>query len=146
MAEGDTLPSSASFGIICSQSRVNQATGNPEPPAFRLKKGHAYVSGGWLELCGSNTADQVEEFCDQLKSAGFKITKNYRIAKLLVEETISEIEALHNQTLEFIHHPDDSYNCHSGMHGTNGFGVLIEEDLAELASTLRIESDNNQEP
>lgn len=141
MAEGDLLPNSSVFGIACSQSRLNPHTGNAEPVAFRLKEGHEYVSGGWLDICGSDATEQIKEFCRQLREDGFKVTENYKIARLLVGETVSAIEEILKHKLKFIHHPDDSYECHSGMHGTEYLGVLVEEELAELAVTLPVELD-----
>ena len=66
MAEGDALPESDTFGIACSQLRLNQSTGNAEPVAFRLKNHHAYVSGGWLDICGTDRKEQIKEFCSQI--------------------------------------------------------------------------------
>lgn len=138
MAEGDPLGPDSSFGILCSQTRLSRTSGKAAPSAFKLKDGHDYVSGGWLELCSSTTQpEQIKEFCRQIKEIGWTVTENYKVAVLAVGDTISTINSLFGQTLKFIHHPD-TYDCHSGMHGTDHLGVLVEEELSELADTAPV--------
>lgn len=141
MAEGDPLPDSDSFGIACSQSKINRDTGKAEPSAFVPKPNDTYVSGGWMELCGMSRPTQIKEFCRQLLSIDYGLSKNYKIAVLAVGDTVTEIQNSYRRELSFIHHPDNAYDCHSGMYGTGAQGVAVEEELAELALTFPVDLD-----
>ena len=92
-----------------------------------------------MEKCGDTRVSQIGEFCRQLLSIDFRLTENYRIAVLGVDESIDEIRTLYRRDLRFIHHPDNAYDCHTGMYGTGTEGLVVEEELAELASTYAIE-------
>jgi len=139
MAEGDHLPPQNTFGIQCGMRQVNQTTGKAEPGAFRRKENHPYVSGGWLENCASSSQpEQIKEFCRQLVDFKRTVTENNKIAVLGVQEVITTIGEGFGLNVKFVHHPEDFYECHSGMYGADYLGTLVEEELAELADTVSV--------
>ncbi len=69
---------------------------------------------------------------------GRTVTNNNKIAVLEVQEVMASIGEIFDLTVDFVHHPEGHYECHSGMHGTNYLGTLVEEELAELAETVPV--------
>lgn len=136
MAEGDTIPPDDHVGIHCQPSKLDVDV--VQPSLFLPRLGSdAYLSCAWFEHTKCATrSEQIEEVCRQMVECSNPRTvrRSHKLALLNVGKSKTRVFERLEIEIRFLHHPEEGYESHSGIHGIDVNMGEISMELAELCS------------
>ena len=131
MTEGDSIPPNDHVGVHCQPLRLDDDVVQPSLFHPRLSSDE-YLSCAWLEHTKCVTRnDQIKEVCRQMVECpdSRTVRRSHKLALLNVGESKTHIFENVESDLDFLHHPEEGYESHSGIHG-------IELNMDEIAMEL----------